>query len=41
MAELLVAEVTGHLHEVATERIDRTESMWEATGTFFDENAPG
>jgi DNA-binding MurR/RpiR family transcriptional regulator len=41
LAELLVAEVAGQLHDVATKRIDRTESMWEATGTFYDENAPG
>jgi DNA-binding MurR/RpiR family transcriptional regulator len=41
MAELLVAEVAGQLQELATERIDRTESMWADTGTFYDENAPG
>jgi DNA-binding MurR/RpiR family transcriptional regulator len=41
MAELLIAEVAGQLQEVATERIDRTESMWADTGTFYDENAPG
>ena len=41
IAELLVAEVAGQLQEAATERIDRTEGMWAATGTFYDENAPG
>jgi DNA-binding MurR/RpiR family transcriptional regulator len=40
MAELLIAEVAGQLQEVATERIDRTETMWADTGTFYDENAP-
>ena len=39
MAELLVAETAGHLHEAATERIDRTESMWAATNTFFGEES--
>jgi DNA-binding MurR/RpiR family transcriptional regulator len=38
MAELLVAEVSGRLQDVATERIDQTERMWEDTGTFYDEN---
>lgn len=41
IAELLVAEVAGHLHDVATERIDRTEGMWSATATFFDEDGLG
>jgi DNA-binding MurR/RpiR family transcriptional regulator len=41
MAELLVAEVAGHLHDGATERIDRTEGMWAATATFFDEDGLG
>lgn len=34
MAELLVACVASHLREDARERIDRTEAVWEATGTF-------
>jgi DNA-binding MurR/RpiR family transcriptional regulator len=33
-AELLVAYVARKLHTQATERIDRTEEMWAATGTF-------
>jgi len=33
-AELLVAYVARKLHMQATERIDRTEEMWAATGTF-------
>ena len=41
MAELLVAEVAGQLHDEATERIDRTEGMWAATATFFDGDGPG
>lgn len=35
-AELLVAHVARRLHDEATKRIDRTEAMWEATGTFVD-----
>ena len=38
MAELLVSEVSRMLQDVATERIDRTERMWEDTGTFYGEN---
>jgi DNA-binding MurR/RpiR family transcriptional regulator len=34
IAELLVAHVARTLHTQATERIDRTERMWNATGTF-------
>jgi DNA-binding MurR/RpiR family transcriptional regulator len=34
-AELLVAYVARKLHTEATARIDRTEEMWAATGTFF------
>ncbi len=34
VAELLVAHVARDLHTTATERIDRTEEMWNATGTF-------
>lgn len=34
-AELLVAHVARRLHTEATERIDRTEAMWAATGTFM------
>ena len=34
VAELLVAHVARTLHTTATERIDRTEEMWNATGTF-------
>jgi DNA-binding MurR/RpiR family transcriptional regulator len=41
IAELLVAEVGIQLHDVATERIDQTEGMWEATGTFYDEKTSG
>jgi DNA-binding MurR/RpiR family transcriptional regulator len=35
-AELLVAHVANKLHTGATARIDRTETMWAATGTFTD-----
>lgn len=35
MAELLVALVATQLHDEATERIDRTEQMWEETKTFM------
>jgi DNA-binding MurR/RpiR family transcriptional regulator len=38
MAELLVAEVSRRLQDVATERIDQTERMWEDTDTFYGEN---
>ncbi len=34
-AELLVAHVATKLHHEATERIDRTEAMWDATRTFL------
>ena len=34
IAELLVAHVARALQTRATERIDRTEEMWKATGTF-------
>ena len=34
-AELLVARVAGELRESARERIDRLESLWQATGTFL------
>lgn len=34
-AELLVALVATQLHDEATERIDRTEQMWEETKTFM------
>lgn len=40
LAELLVAEVAGQLHDNVTERIDRTEELWAATQTFFVEEAP-
>lgn len=35
VAELLVAHIADELHETATDRIDRTEALWEATGTFL------
>ena len=35
LAELLVMEVAAQHQAGATERIDRTEEMWAATGTFF------
>ncbi len=35
IAELLVAHVASELHEIARDRIDRTEALWEATGTFL------
>jgi DNA-binding MurR/RpiR family transcriptional regulator len=38
-AELLVAHVTRELGDVARERIDRLEVMWQATGTFLDTGA--
>jgi DNA-binding MurR/RpiR family transcriptional regulator len=37
IAELLVASVAGHLHDDATDRIDRTENLWAATETFLPE----
>ena len=36
LAELLVAQVAADLHDEATDRIDRIEELWEATGTFLD-----
>lgn len=36
VAELLVAHVARELRDAASERIDRTEALWEATGTFLD-----
>jgi DNA-binding MurR/RpiR family transcriptional regulator len=35
IAELLVAHVATELHETARDRIDRTEALWEAAGTFL------
>jgi DNA-binding MurR/RpiR family transcriptional regulator len=35
LAELLVAHIATELHETAREQIDRTEALWEATGTFL------
>ena len=35
VAELLVAQVAHQLQDQAQERITRTESLWEATGTFL------
>jgi len=35
LAELLVAEVAASLRTKARDRIDRTEALWEATGTFL------
>ena len=34
VAELVVAECAARLSDDARERIDRTEALWEATGTF-------
>lgn len=34
-AELLVAHVAEELHDEARERIDRTEALWRATGTYL------
>jgi len=34
-AELIVAHVAGKLQDPARKRIDRTEALWEATGTFL------
>ena len=33
-AELLVSQVTRDLKDAARDRIDRTEALWDATGTF-------
>ena len=35
IAELLVSHVAAQLHDEASARIDRTEALWEATGTFL------
>jgi len=35
VAELLVAHIAHELHDDARDRIDRTEALWEATGTFL------
>lgn len=35
-AELIVARVVNRLGESARERIDRLESLWQATGTFLN-----
>jgi DNA-binding MurR/RpiR family transcriptional regulator len=35
-AELLSAQVARDLHDDATERIDRTEALWNATDTFVN-----
>lgn len=35
VAEMLVARLADALHDEATVRIDRTEALWEATGTFL------
>jgi len=34
MSELLVAQVARELHDVATDRIDRIEALWDQTETF-------
>lgn len=39
-AELLVHEVVAQLGDEARDRIDRLESLWEATGTFVGEEQP-
>ena len=36
VAELLVAHVANELHDEALACIDRTEALWEATGTFLN-----
>lgn len=36
-AELLVAQVARDLEDGARERVDRTEALWERTGTFYEE----
>ena len=38
LAELLVMEVAAQQQAGATKRIDRTEEMWAATGTFFPDS---
>ncbi len=35
LAELLVAHIARELHDSAREHIDRTEALWESTGTFL------
>jgi len=40
IAELLVAEVASQLHDTVTGRVDRTEELWAATGTFYVEEVP-
>ncbi len=35
IAELLVAHIASELHDAARDHIDRTEALWEATGTFL------
>jgi len=35
VAELLVAQVASELRDAARDKIDRTEALWEATGTFL------
>jgi len=35
IAELLVAQTANELQETARDRIDRTEALWEAAGTFL------
>lgn len=35
IAELLVAHIANELHDSARDHIDRTEALWEATGTFL------
>ena len=35
VAELLVAHLAEKLHDSARDRIDRTEALWEAAGTFL------
>ncbi|NCF16298.1 MAG: SIS domain-containing protein [Gammaproteobacteria bacterium] len=34
MCELIVAQVARELQEVATDRIDRIEALWDETETF-------
>jgi hypothetical protein len=35
MCELLVARVARDLQDIATNRIDRIEALWEETGVFL------
>ena len=35
VAELLVAHITTQLRDEARENIDRTEALWEISGTFL------